>query len=100
MSVLVRYQPENLTREQYDEVSRRIQGMVSWPPEGCELHVMFGDEGSMRVSEIWSSEEQWRAFGERLMPVLDEVGVKHVGEPELFQVHEFQGAALAAAQSS
>jgi len=33
------------------------------------------------VSEIWDSEEQLRAFGERLMPILDEVGIEFSGAP-------------------
>jgi hypothetical protein len=33
------------------------------------------------VGEIWDSEEQLRAFGERLMPILDEVGIEFSGAP-------------------
>ncbi len=44
----------------------------------------------MKVSEIWESEEQLRAFGEQLMPVLNEVGVQFAGEPEVFEVHVFE----------
>jgi hypothetical protein len=89
MSIVVRHQPRGLTREQYDEVSRRMEGGGSWPPEGMDMHVLFGTEGELRVSEIWDSEEQFRAFAERLMPVLDEVGVPYA-EPEVFEAHELQ----------
>ena len=61
MSVVVRHLPQNLTREQYDEVSRRMDDGGNWPPDGLDMHVMFGPEGDMRVSEIWDSEEQFRA---------------------------------------
>ena len=89
MSVVVRHRPKGLTREQYDEVSRRMEGAGSWPPDGMDMHVLFGPEGDMRVSEIWDSEEQFRAFAARLMPVLDEVGVPYA-EPEVFEAHELQ----------
>jgi len=89
MSIVVRHQPSGLTREQYDEVSRRMESAGNWPPDGMDMHVMFGAEGEMRVSEIWDSEEQFRAFADRLMPVLDEVGVSYA-EPEVFEVHELQ----------
>ncbi len=59
---------ESLTREQYDEVNRRLEGAVKWPPDGLDMHVLFGPEGDMRVSEIWDSEEQFRAFADHLMP--------------------------------
>ena len=89
MSVVVRHQPKGLTREKYDEVSRRMETGGSWPPEGMDMHVLFGDEGNMRVSEIWDSQEQFRAFADRLFPVLDEVGVQY-SEPEVLEVHELQ----------
>ena len=87
MSVVVRYQPVGLTRQQYDEVTRRIEGAGAWPPEGLQLHVLFGTEGDLKVSEIWESEEQCRAFGEQLLPVLNEVGFQIGGDPE---VHELE----------
>ena len=77
MSVVVRHQPKGLTREQYDEVSRRMEGTGSWPPDGMDLHVLFGSDGDLRVSEIWDSEDQFRAFAGRLMATLDEVGVSY-----------------------
>ena len=89
MSVVVRHGPKGLTREQYDEVSRRMEGAGTWPPDGMDMHVMFGAEGDLHVSEIWDSEEQFRAFAERLMPVLDEVGIPH-DEPEVFEALELQ----------
>lgn len=89
MSILVRHQPRNLTRDKYDEVSRRLEGSGDWPPDGLDLHVLFGSEGSLRVSEIWDSEDQFQAFGERLFPVLSEVGVE-ADPPEVLEVQELQ----------
>jgi hypothetical protein len=87
MGVLVRFQPAGLTRQQYDEVTYQMEKAGAWPPDGLQLHVLFGTEGNLLVSEIWESEEQLRAFGEQLMPVLNEVGVQLAGEPEVFEVH-------------
>jgi len=89
VSVVVRHQPRGLTREQYDEVSRRMEGAGSWPPDGLDMHVLFGTEGELRVSEIWDSEDQFRAFHAHLTRTLDEVGVPY-SEPEVFEVHELQ----------
>lgn len=90
MSVVVRHQPTGLTKEKYDEVSRRMEEAGDWPPEGMDMHVCFGKEGELRVSEIWDSEEQFMAFGERLFPVLTEVGVQMSGDPEIHEVQELQ----------
>jgi hypothetical protein len=46
-----------------------------------DYHVCFGQDGDLRVSEIWDSQEKLEAFGERLMPILAEVGIQP-GEPE------------------
>ncbi len=89
MGVLVRFQPVGLTHQQYDEVTHQMENAGAWPPDGLQLHVLFGTEGNLKVSEIWESEEQLRAFGEQLMPVLNEVGVQLAGEPEIFEVHVF-----------
>ena len=89
MSVVVRHQLKGLTREQYDEVSRRLEGAGDWPPDGIDMHVLFGEEGDMRVSEIWDSEERFRSFAPRLTSVLDEVGVAY-SEPEVFEAHELE----------
>ncbi|HVD56124.1 MAG TPA: hypothetical protein VNC17_04725 [Thermoleophilaceae bacterium] len=86
MSVLIRFAPASLTVEQYDEAVRRIQENGEWPPDGMEYHVCFGSDGNLRVSEIWDSQEQLDAFGERLMPVLSEIGIEP-GQPEILDVH-------------
>jgi hypothetical protein len=87
MSIVVRFLPPSLTVQQYDESIRRLeQDGGEWPPDGLDYHVCFGSDGNMRVSEIWDSQEQFQAFGERLMPLLADVGIEP-GEPEVLEVH-------------
>jgi hypothetical protein len=86
VSILIRFAPASLTAQQYDESVRRLERAGNWPPDGLDYHVCFGSDGNLRVSEIWDSREQLDAFGERLMPVLAEVGIEP-GEPELMEIH-------------
>lgn len=86
MSILVRFAPSSMTLPQYDEAVRRLGEIGDWPADGLEYHVCFGSDQNLRVSEIWDSREQLGAFGERLMPVLSEVGIDP-GEPEVIEVH-------------
>jgi hypothetical protein len=86
MSVLIRFAPASLTAAQYDESVRKLEEQGDFPADGLDYHVCFGTDGSLRVSEIWDSREQLDAFGERLMPVLSEVGIDP-GEPEIVEVH-------------
>jgi hypothetical protein len=86
MSVLIRFAPATLTASQYDESIRKLESAGVFPPEGLDYHVCFGAEGALRVSEIWDTREQSEAFGERLMPILSEVGIDP-GEPEVVEIH-------------
>ena len=87
MSVLVRFNPTNVTKENYGESLRRLkEAPGGFPAERMELHVAFGPEDNMRVSEIWDSREQLQAFGDRLMPILTEIGIEFSGEPEIIEV--------------
>ena len=86
MSVVVRFAPAALTVQQYDQSVRRLQEAGYFPPDGMEYHICFGTDGNLRVSEIWDSEEELKAFGERLMPILAEVGIDP-GKPEVMPVH-------------
>ena len=88
MSIVVRFHPNGMTAEKYDEAVRRHDDAgIEFPPDGMEYHVCFGPEGDLRVSEIWDSAEQLQAYGDRLMPLLAEVGIQFSGEPEIFEVH-------------
>ena len=89
MSIVVRYHPAGLTGETYDRVSSKVQES-NWPPDGLVLHVCFGTEGDLKVSEVWDSQEQWQAHTQELMPVLQEHGVEFAGEPEVFEAHRVE----------
>jgi hypothetical protein len=87
-SILARFTAApNVTAEQYDETIRRLEKSGDWLPEGLEYHVAFRSNGNFRVSEIWDSREQFDAFGERLMPVLKDVGIEFSGQPEMLEIH-------------
>jgi hypothetical protein len=86
MSIVVRFHPTNVTQEKYDESLRRLEEAGEWPPDGLQMHVLFGSDGDLKVSEIWDSEEQLQAFGERLMPILTDIGIGFSGPPDVFEV--------------
>ncbi len=87
MSIVVRFNPTNVTTEKYEESLRRLKDAGEWPPDGMAYHVLFGTEGNLRVSEIWDSREKLQAFGERLMPILADIGIEFTGDPDVFEVH-------------
>ena len=90
MSILVRFPLSGVTKQQYDSVRNALTESGDWPPAGCQAHLCFGDEQDIRVSEVWESQEQLDAFGEKLMPRLEEAGIQLSGQPEVLQVHIFE----------
>jgi len=90
MSIVVRFNPQSLTKETYDKVSAQIQDTEHWPPDGLDYHVCFGSDGDLKVSEIWDSREQFEAFGEHLGPVLQEAGIQMSAEPDVFEAHNIE----------
>ena len=87
MSIVVRFPTSNVTMQQYRDVRSALEGTGDWPADGCELHVVFGDENNIRVSEIWESREKMEAFGEKLGPRLEDAGIQLSGEPEVLEAH-------------
>jgi hypothetical protein len=86
MSIVVRHSPVGLTRAKYDEVNERLDATGDFPPVGMKTHILFGEDGNLRVSEIWDSREEFAAFGSVLMPILEEAGVEFSGAPEVFPI--------------
>ncbi len=87
MSIVVRFNPTSMTAAKYDDTLPKIKAAGTFPPEGLDYHVCFGSDGDLRVSEIWDSREQFKAFGERLMPILADAGIEFSDEPKIFEVH-------------
>lgn len=85
MSIVVRFPPSNVTKQQYDTVHDALVRSGDWPAAGCLVHVCFGDEQDVHVSEIWESQEQLGAFGEKLRPQLEAAGIQLSGEPVVFE---------------
>jgi hypothetical protein len=96
MPVLIRYAPTSLTREQYDQVNAILQeNGPDGPPPDLQLHVLFGAEPDLRVSEIWASHDAWRqAWDGGIKPALAKVGIA-IAEPEQLTIHEMWGSRLA-----
>jgi hypothetical protein len=88
---------QGITQEQYEDSVRRLTGGKSrmeapadWPVEGLLAHIAGQGESGFRVVDVWESNESFRRFGDKLMPVLQEIGVE--GRPEVYSTHTFVSA--------
>lgn len=95
MAVVVVHDTPGFTREQYEEIVRKLtEGSKSvmespsdWPVEGLLVHAAGESPNGFRVVDVWSSEETVDAFAARLGPILEELGVG--GPPQVYPAHAF-----------
>ena len=70
MAVVVLARYRNLTPEKYDDVISSLE-LDANPPAGAILHVAADGEGEVVVTEIWRTEQTFRAFHDfRFRPAL------------------------------
>lgn len=76
----------NATRDQYDEIWKRLDAADLHDPKGRSFHVSWGNDGAIEVLDVWESRADFDAFGQQLMPVLGEVGVE--ATPAIAEAHK------------
>lgn len=80
------FNPRGLTRAQYDTVNERLNDQLGTDaPDGAIFHACYGEEGNLRVFEVWESKEAQEAFAKTLMPIIEEVGID-TSAPEMYPV--------------
>lgn len=97
MPIVAVFQSPSLTREKYEETVRKLTGgkgrlesAADWPVAGLLVHAAGEGHKGFRVVDVWESEDAFRRFGEKLIPILQAVGVE--GQPEIYQTHTFVSA--------
>ena len=92
MAVVLVFQGPSLTQELYEESVRKLTGgknrvetPADWPVEGLLVHIAGQGERGFRVVDVWESEEACRRFGDRLTPILKELGIEE--QPEIYPAH-------------
>jgi hypothetical protein len=78
------------TPDQYDQVRERL-GIADAPPPGASLHVAArGEDGTIRIVEVWDSREQAEEWTKKVMAAREELGVGESGPPEMtyLEVHK------------
>jgi hypothetical protein len=89
--IIAVFEGHGLTQQNYEESVRRLTGKnrvsspSDWPVEGLLAHVAGQGAKGFRVVDVWASEEAFRRFGEKLIPILHQVGIE--GEPEIYPSH-------------
>ena len=75
-----RFVKTGITPEEYDQMREKL-GVGGTPPAGGVFHAAaVGEDGKIRVFEVWDSREQAEAWGEKVMAARTEAGFG-VGRP-------------------
>lgn len=93
MPVVLVHQGPTVTQERYEETVRKLTGKsrlesrADWPVDGLLIHTAGQSDSGFRVVDVWESEDACRRFGEKLAPILQEVGI--TDPPEAYPAHTF-----------
>src|SRR4051812_42426621 len=88
MPIGVYFSPASMNLDQYNEIMADLESANAFPAKGCLSHVCFGDNGELRVFDIWETREDFEHFGQKLMPIIEKAGV-NTGAPFFVDIHNF-----------
>ena len=86
MAIAVRFAPQEMSADTYDEISRRLEATGPNVFDGLIFHVCYRDGDTHGVTDVWESLESFARFGQTLLPILTDLGM-NPGEPEMTEVH-------------
>ena len=85
MAIVAMFAVEGATAAKYDEVIRRLTEMGQRVPDGQMYHICYGDRQRLQVIDVFESQAKLDAFGAKLMPMLQEMGIE--AKPTVFEVY-------------
>ena len=86
MSFVLRFTPAGMTAAKYDEVIKKLEAAGVGAPKGRSYHISYGPDDAFNVIDIWDSMEEFDAFGNTLLPILNSMGLDP-GQPDVQAVH-------------
>jgi hypothetical protein len=86
--IVVHFNGSGMTSTQYDEILAELQKVTTWPPAGLISHTCYKTDDGHKVIDTWESAEQFNAFGEKLMPILQKLGV-NAGQPVVYSLYNY-----------
>jgi len=97
MAIVLVHEGPTVTQENYEKTVGKLTGektkmeaISDWPVEGIVMHSAGQGPNGFRIVDVWESQEAAEAFGEKLGPVLAEVGI--TDPPEMYEAYAFVSA--------
>lgn len=86
MSFVFHFKPSGFSLATYQETVKRLEAAGAGSPKGRSYHVCYGDTNSVQVTDVWDSMEEFKAFGQTLVPIMQALGADP-GQPEIQEVN-------------
>jgi len=86
MSFVLNFKPAGFTAAKYDEAIKQLIAAGAGSPKGRSYHVCYGDPNGVNITDVWDSMEDFQAFGQTLVPIMQSLGVDP-GQPGIQEVH-------------
>ena len=94
MAIVLVHEGPTVTQENYEKTVQKLTGgntkmesVSDWPVEGILVHSAGEGPNGFRVVDVWESQEAVDAFGEKLGPILAEVGI--TDPPQMYEAYAF-----------
>jgi hypothetical protein len=85
MSLVVKFKPAGFTATKYLEAVKQLEAAGAGTPKGRSYHVCYGDANNVDITDVWDNMEDFRAFGQTLVPIMNSLGVDP-GEPDVQEI--------------
>jgi hypothetical protein len=92
MAIIVVLDMPGMTQAQYEESVEKVAGRpgpvtspADWPVAGLVSHTAAPTAEGWLVVDVWESEDAFREFAAKLVPILRDLGVPHA-QPQMYPV--------------
>jgi hypothetical protein len=85
MSFVVKFKPGGFTAAKYLETVKQLEAAGAGAPKGRSYHVSYGDANGVDITDVWESMEDFQAFGQTLVPIMNSLGVDP-GKPDVQEI--------------
>lgn len=85
MTVLAMFEVKGADAAKYEETLRRLAEIGQRVPDGQLFHICYGDRQNLQVIDVFSSAAKLEAFGAKLAPILQELGIE--ATPKVYEVY-------------
>ena len=89
MAIFMQGELAGVTTAQYDALNAKLQALPGNTFEGCLFHAAVPDGSTLRIFDLWESEEALQKFSEILMPLAMELGIPQGAMPKTSPVHGY-----------